>query len=97
MLHKQALCAEASLHALRRTFPQIYASDLPLALDPAAVSVQRRDFLAALAHITPASHRSASAHARSVQALRKPCLHPFAGGLLASAIHGQDSGRVALS
>ena len=64
----QALCAEASLHALRRAFPQIYASDLPLALDPAAVSVQRRDFLAALGAITPASHRSASAHARSAPA-----------------------------
>ncbi len=60
----QALCSEASLRALRRAYPQIYASDAPLALDPGAVSVGRRDFLAALAAITPASHRSATAHAR---------------------------------
>jgi len=60
----QALCSEASLRALRRAYPQIYASDAPLALDPGAVSVGRRDFLAALAAITPASHRTATAHAR---------------------------------
>ena len=61
----QALCTEASLAALRRTYPQIYESDDKLLIDPAAVAVTPRDFFAAHAALTPASHRSAAAHARS--------------------------------
>ena len=61
----QALCTEASLAALRRTYPQIYESDDKLLIDPAAVAVTPRDFFAAHASLTPASHRSAAAHARS--------------------------------
>ena len=60
----QALCTEASLAALRRTYPQIYDSDDKLLIDPARVAVTPRDFLAAHAAVTPASHRSAAAHAR---------------------------------
>ena len=64
----QALCTEASLHALRRSYPQIYDADEKLLIDPRRVAVERKDFMAALASITPASHRSAAAHARSVHA-----------------------------
>ena len=60
----QALCTEASLHALRRSYPQIYDADEKLLIDPRRVAVERRDFMAALNAITPASHRSAAAHAR---------------------------------
>ena len=60
----QALCTEASLHALRRRYPQIYESDEKLLIDPASIAVERQDFVAALSCITPASHRSAAAHAR---------------------------------
>jgi hypothetical protein len=65
----QALCTEASLAALRRTYPQIYASDEKLLIDPARVAVAPRDFLAAHAAMTPASHRSATAHARCASLL----------------------------
>ncbi len=51
---------------MRRAYPQIYDSDEKLLIDPARVSVTRRDFLAAFSAMTPASHRSAAAHARSV-------------------------------
>ena len=61
----QALCTEASLRAMRRAYPQIYDSDEKLLIDPARVCVTRRDFLAAFSAMTPASHRSAAAHARS--------------------------------
>lgn len=64
MLLAQALCTEASLQALRRAYPQIYDSDEKLLIDPSSISVEQRDFVAALACITPASHRSAAAHAR---------------------------------
>ena len=63
-LHAQALCTEAALAALRRRFPQIYASQQRLLVEPSQVSVERLDFLAALAGMTPAAHRSATTHAR---------------------------------
>jgi SpoVK/Ycf46/Vps4 family AAA+-type ATPase len=63
---QQALCTEASLHALRRRYPQIYDSDEKLLIDPRTIAVERGDFESALSAITPASHRSAAAHARSV-------------------------------
>lgn len=44
----QALCAEASLAALRRVYPQIYTSDVKLLIDPSAVRVTRADFTAAM-------------------------------------------------
>ena len=60
----QALCTEASLVALRRSFPQIYGSEDKLVVDPAAVQVLRRDFDAALRSITPASGRAVATPAR---------------------------------
>ncbi len=60
----QALCTEASLHALRRQYPQIYDTHDELLVDPATVRVSRTDFLSAFKAITPSSHRSAVAHAR---------------------------------
>jgi hypothetical protein len=44
----QALCAEASLAALRRVYPQIYASDVKLLIDTSAVRVTRQDFVTAM-------------------------------------------------
>lgn len=44
----QALCAEASLAALRRVYPQIYESDVKLLINPAAVVVTRPDFMTAM-------------------------------------------------
>ena len=60
----QALCIEASLHALRRSYPQIYEADEKLLVDPKAVTVGEKDFEAAQLAITPASHRAAAAPAR---------------------------------
>jgi SpoVK/Ycf46/Vps4 family AAA+-type ATPase len=45
---RQALCAEASLAALRRVYPQIYTSDVKLLIDVSAVRVTRADFAAAM-------------------------------------------------
>jgi SpoVK/Ycf46/Vps4 family AAA+-type ATPase len=44
----QALCAEASLAALRRVYPQVYDSDSKLLINPAAVVVAREDFMTAM-------------------------------------------------
>ncbi|KAL0052590.1 hypothetical protein WJX82_004414 [Trebouxia sp. C0006] len=70
----KALCTEASLHALRRQYPQIYDTHDKLLVDPATVRVSRTDFLSAFKAITPSSHRSAVAHARPLPAVVVPCL-----------------------
>jgi SpoVK/Ycf46/Vps4 family AAA+-type ATPase len=44
----QALCAEASLAALRRVYPQVYDSDCKLLINPDAVVVSREDFMTAM-------------------------------------------------
>ena len=63
-MQTQALCTEASLHALRRSYPQIYEADEKLLVDPKTVHVGEEDFEAAQLAITPASHRAAAAPAR---------------------------------
>ena len=73
----QALCTEASLHALRRRYPQIYDSDEKLLIDPRTIAVEQQDYEAALTSITPASHRSAAAHTRwEVLSPLMPCPAP---------------------
>ncbi len=51
---------------MRRSYPQIYDSDVKLLVDPSTVQVTEVDFTAALSRITPASHRAAAADARWV-------------------------------
>lgn len=56
----KALCAEAALCSLRRTYPQVYGSQDKLLIDLDKVVVSRGDFLKAIKKITPASHRTVS-------------------------------------
>ncbi|KAK9862443.1 hypothetical protein WJX84_000192, partial [Apatococcus fuscideae] len=70
----KGLCTEASMRALRRAYPQIYDSNDKLLVDASSVHVERRDFMAAFAAITPASHRSAATHARPLPKLVEPLL-----------------------
>ena len=88
----QALCTEASLHALRRQYPQIYSTTHKLLIDPASVTVARGDFLAAFKAVTPSSHRSAVAHARCAAL---PCFpaHQYLHGVLL-CLSQSDSGLV---
>ena len=72
----KALCTEAAVHALRRRYPQIYESDDKLLIDPGQILPGRVDFRAAMEAITPASHRSAQAHARPLGPLRTPLMGP---------------------
>ena len=72
----KALCTEAAVHALRRRYPQIYESDDKLLIDPGQILPGRVDFRAAMEAITPASHRSAQAHARPLGPLRQPSWVP---------------------
>lgn len=62
----RALCTEATLRAIRRKYPQIYASVDKLAIDPSQIRLKQCDFIDAMRHIVPASHRSANVHARTL-------------------------------
>ncbi|KAK3256334.1 hypothetical protein CYMTET_34523, partial [Cymbomonas tetramitiformis] len=70
----KALCTEAMLQALRRSFPDIYTSEEKLEVDAAALRVSREDFSLAKASITPAAHRSATQHAQPLGPIVGPCL-----------------------
>ncbi|CCI10084.1 unnamed protein product [Albugo candida] len=60
----RALCSEAVLCSLRRTFPQVYTSSQKLLLDIDRVSVTYEDFKQAIMKIRPASSRSESNFSR---------------------------------
>jgi len=59
----RALCTEAALNAMQRTYPQIYKSLDKLKVDPQSVVVTARDFMMSLRKITPSSERSTSSGA----------------------------------
>ncbi|KAF1326002.1 Atpase family aaa domain-containing protein 2, partial [Globisporangium splendens] len=59
----KALCAEAALCSLRRTYPQVYGSQDKLLINLDRVVISRGDFFKAMKKITPASHRTVSSFA----------------------------------
>lgn len=56
----RALCTEAALNAVQGTFPQIYASDKKLLIDPTQIKVMAKDFMISANKIVPSSERSAA-------------------------------------
>ena len=70
----KALCAEATLVAFRRTYPQIYESNQRLTLDSSRISITRGDFAAALRKVVPSSRRSLSLAAKPLDPMRKHLL-----------------------
>lgn len=89
----QALCAEASLAALRRVYPQIYASDVKLLIDPSAVHVTQQDFISAMKGkqitvvVYTASHRALLGAGKLVPALSL-CVQPPSPDWWLSGGHG---------
>lgn len=59
----RALCTEAGLNAIQRTYPQIYSSEQKLIVDPAKIDIHPKDFQLALKKVVPSSERSASSGA----------------------------------
>lgn len=72
----EALCREAFLAAVRRTYPQIYHSNIRLKIDTKRLTVVRQDFEKALKDITPSSQRSSLVYARALPKLLRPLLDP---------------------
>lgn len=70
----KAVCSEAALCALRRHYPQIYASSQKLLLDVESISVSGRDFLSAMRKIVPASQRAVASPAKALTPVIEPLL-----------------------
>ena len=70
----KSLCAEASLIALRRRYPQVYSRSEKLCIDVNKIIVTREDFLKALNKVVPASQRSVSTYRVGLKNTIKPLL-----------------------
>ncbi|KAK4885527.1 hypothetical protein RN001_001798 [Aquatica leii] len=70
----RALCSEAVIQSLRRTYPQVYTADYRLLLDPTCVKVEKIDFLRAKSLLVPASHRVTQTLGRKLMPILKPLL-----------------------
>ncbi|KAI1167547.1 hypothetical protein F5B18DRAFT_444657 [Nemania serpens] len=70
----RALCTEAALNAIQRTYPQIYFSKEKLIVDPEKVNVHMTDFVIAKKKIVPSSERSSTSGAASLPKYIEPLL-----------------------
>ncbi|XP_031352102.1 ATPase family AAA domain-containing protein 2-like isoform X3 [Photinus pyralis] len=70
----RALCSEAVIQSFRRTYPQVYAADHRLLLDPKCVKVNKVDFLRAKSLLVPASHRISNTLGKKLLPVLEPIL-----------------------
>ncbi|KAI7075105.1 AAA-domain-containing protein, partial [Hortaea werneckii] len=70
----RALCTEAALNAVQGTYPQIYASDKKLIIDPSKIKVLAKDFMISVNKIVPSSERSAATGAAPLKKDIEPLL-----------------------
>ncbi|KZT51813.1 AAA-domain-containing protein [Calocera cornea HHB12733] len=70
----RALCTEAAMNAIQRTYPQIYKSKDRLVIQPDNVKVAAKDFMIALKMVVPSSERSTSSAAVPLPEQLKPLL-----------------------
>ncbi|KAI1097966.1 AAA-domain-containing protein [Jackrogersella minutella] len=59
----RAMCTEAAINAIQRTYPQIYSSKEKLIVNPEKVSIHMTDFMLSKNKIVPSSERSATSGA----------------------------------
>lgn len=70
----RALCTEAALNAVQGTYPQIYASNKKLLIDPSTIKVLAKDFMISVNKMVPSSERSASSGAAPLKKSIEPLL-----------------------
>ncbi|XP_027713810.1 ATPase family AAA domain-containing protein 2B isoform X1 [Vombatus ursinus] len=70
----KALCTEAALLALRRRYPQIYASSHKLQLDVSSIVLSAQDFHHAMQNIVPASQRAVTSSGHALSPIIRPLL-----------------------
>ncbi len=76
----RALCTEAALNAIQRTYPQVYSSTEKLIVDPDKIDIHATDFMISMKRMIPSSQRSASSAAAPAAqdcrtALEEPAHH----------------------
>ncbi|MGH0132466.1 UNVERIFIED_CONTAM: hypothetical protein FKN15_058102 [Acipenser sinensis] len=80
----KALCTEAALVALRRRYPQIYASSQKLQLDVSSIVLGPQDFYYAMRSIVPASQRAMVPPGKALSSVIRPLLQSTFNGILAT-------------
>ncbi|XP_063087899.1 ATPase family AAA domain-containing protein 2B isoform X5 [Cavia porcellus] len=79
----KALCTEAALTALRRRYPQIYASSHKLQLDVSSIVLSAQDFYHAMQNIVPASQRAVMSSGHALSPIIRPLLERSFNSILA--------------
>ncbi|GAA6004429.1 hypothetical protein JCM10207_000723 [Rhodosporidiobolus poonsookiae] len=70
----RALCTEAALNAVQRTYPQIYKTNDRLLIKPESIGVTARDFVLSQKNLIPSTARSTSSAAAPLPAQLVPLL-----------------------
>ena len=70
----RALCTEAALNAIQRTYPQIYSSQEKLVVNADKITVRAPDFMISIKKLIPSSERSATSGARPLPTSIEPLL-----------------------
>ena len=70
----RALCTEAALNAIQRTYPQIYSSKEKLIVDPDKIHIHATDFMLSIKKLVPSSERQAASAATPLPKSVEPLL-----------------------
>ncbi|KAI9746699.1 MAG: hypothetical protein M1818_000413 [Claussenomyces sp. TS43310] len=70
----RALCTEAALNAIQRTYPQIYSSNNKLVIDPETIKITAKDFMLSIKKMIPSSERATSSGAAPLPKVVEPLL-----------------------
>ncbi|GAA5916804.1 hypothetical protein JCM8208_004779, partial [Rhodotorula glutinis] len=70
----RALCTEAALNAVQRTYPQIYKTNDRLVIKPESIEVTARDFIVSQKNLIPSTARSTSSSAAPIPPQLVPLL-----------------------
>jgi len=70
----RALCTEAALNAIQRTYPQIYSAKEKLVVDPDKIEIHATDFMLSAKKIIPSSERSTISPATPLPRAIEPLL-----------------------
>jgi SpoVK/Ycf46/Vps4 family AAA+-type ATPase len=77
----RALCTEAALNAIQRTFPQIYSSNEKLIVDPDKIKITAKDFMLSIKKMIPSSERATSSGAAPLPKVVEPLLRDQLKGI----------------
>jgi ATPase family AAA domain-containing protein 2 len=70
----RALCTEAALNAIQRTYPQIYSSNEKLIVNPDKIKITAKDFMLSIKKMIPSSERATSSGAAPLPKVVEPLL-----------------------